>query len=587
MWGQVASSLYALAARILRGQPGLGAATLAGAVMHAAGHALLAGAAGALTRALAGSSPMDVGSILLIAILGVVAAVAKLIGGAAAAWGEAKLAGEVAGAVRLEVLDDVLAVDRASRPHEDVGPPRAAPRHRDHGARLAALTSHIQDVERGVGQGVVAEVRSVIQLAPLVVLLVVLAPRLAASAAVSLVAFGVLAFVLRRAFRRAHERAVASASLLSGAADEAVRHAELWATYGAQRRIRAHVGAIGGAIAREAARLKTRASLLSSTSEVLGALALVLVLALAARGTVDVRPSTIVPFAIVFFMAYRPLRDLVDARLHRARGEHALAAALGPERRAHATAEQVDHEPASWRLEPLVLTGVRTRHGAHPPLSLEVPPGRIVALVGPTGIGKTSLLRALLGLDPLAEGSIRYGDRELSRAGVGPDERPFAWVPQDVPIVRGTLAVNVGLGSRVEGNDEARILDDLGAYGLASALGDDVLSKGRLSGGEAQWVAVARGFATGLPVLLLDEPTSALDVSSQASILGALRRLRGRRTVILVTHRSEPLAIADEVVRLDVSEREQINRGSRPHFDGVRAEQLAVEDVGAVLARKA
>jgi ABC-type transport system involved in cytochrome bd biosynthesis fused ATPase/permease subunit len=290
---------------------------------------------------------------------------------------------------------------------------------------------------------------------------------------------------------------------------------------------------------------------------------------------IDVRPSTVVPFAIVFFLAYRPLRDLVDARLHRARGEAALVAALAAEalvlerdrdktRAAKRRAPPVSvkrrrAERTTWTLEPLVLTGVRTRRGDHPPLSVEVPPGRIVALVGATGIGKTSLLRVLLGLEPPAEGTVRYGDRDLAGRGVGPDERPFAWVPQDVPIVRGSLAVNVGLGARdgesgeaaLAEADPAPVLDELGAYGLASAIGDDVLTADRLSGGERQWIAVGRAFATGLPVLLLDEPTSSLDASAQASILGALRRLRGRRTVLLVTHRPEPLAIADIVVQLD------------------------------------
>jgi ABC-type bacteriocin/lantibiotic exporter with double-glycine peptidase domain len=75
-----------------------------------------------------------------------------------------------------------------------------------------------------------------------------------------------------------------------------------------------------------------------------------------------------------------------------------------------------------------------------------------------------------------------------------------------------------------------------------------------LSGGERQWVAIARALATGLPVLLLDEPTSGLDPASQQRVLEALAAVRGKRTVLLVTHRPEPLAIADRVIRLGETE---------------------------------
>jgi len=564
--------------------------------MHAAGHAFLAAAAGVLARALArGGALMDARStsvvgglgvfgstedvVLLLAGAGVVAAIVKLAGGALSSWAEARAAGEVGARVRLAVLDAVLALDRLHTPrHDDHGSAACGASRGEldaaisgrHADRLTALTSHVADVERGVAHGVLAELRAAVQLAPLGLLLIVLAPKLAGSAVVALAGFGLLAFALRRAFKRAHARAAASAGALVEAADEAVRHAELWATYGAKRRIRSHVAAVGRAIAQEAGRIRVRASLLSSTSEVLGALALVLALLLASRGALGVDHGTVVPFAIAFFMAYRPLRELVDARLARARGEEALRAALGDVTAVDAKAvngsRPVLHR--SWALDALVLSGVRARHGQHLPVSIEVPPGAIAAVVGPTGIGKTSLLRVLLGLEPLREGEVRYGALVLDRAGVGPSERPFAWVPQDAPIVGDTLAINVGLGRAdddVAIPDPVPVLAQLGNEGLATSLGDQVLGTVRpLSGGERQWIAVARALATGLPVLLLDEPTSALDGASQARLLDAVAGLRGKRTVILVTHRPEPLAIADVVLRLDaVDERNDASEADR------------------------
>lgn len=536
-------SLYARTREAVLAEKRLGFGIAFGSLMHASGHAFLAAAGGALARSLAGGAgPMDARStsslladlgrgdaMIGLALAGLFAAIAKLVGGMLASFCEARVAGEVGARLRLEVLDDVLALTALR-----------APRHDDHGsAHLAsALTTHVADAERGVSHGVLAELRAAVQLLPLGVLLVVLAPRLAGSAAVSLAAFGAFAFAVRRAFKRAHARAVASSGQLASAADEAVRHAELWATYGAEAKIRAHVAALGATLASQAANLRARAALLSGTSEVLGALALVLALALVGAGAIGgIDRGALVPFSIAFFMTYKPLRDLVDARIVRARGEAACAAAT----RAEAPRPFVERPRVAWPTGELALDAVVAEHASHRPITLRVPAGSIVAIVGPTGIGKTQLLRALLGLAPLARGHVYYASKALDDAGVGPSERPFAWVPQDAPIVAGTLEANVALGG------SAGTIDDA----LANAIGDAVLVTERtLSGGERQQVAVARALATDLPVLLLDEPTSALDVDAEAKVLATIAALRGKRTVLVVTHRPAPLAIADVVVRL-------------------------------------
>jgi ABC-type multidrug transport system fused ATPase/permease subunit len=518
-----------------------------GSLMHASGHAFLAAAGGSLARALAGGGAsadqvfapavlVSLGrgdAMLGLAVAGLFAAGAKLVGGTIAARSEARVAGEVGARLRIEVLDDVLAVHVLR-----------TPRHRDHGSaqsaeRVASLTTHVVDAERGVSHGVLAEIRAMVQLVPLGVLLVVLAPKLALSATLAMAAFGVFAFALRRAFKRAHARAAEDAGRLSAAADEAVRHAELWATYGAEKKIRTHVESLGARITRESAALRARGALLSGTSEVLGALALVLALVLVAAGAVSgIDRGGLVPFAVVFFMAYRPLRDLVDARILRARGEAACAAATC----ARHDEPAKDRAPLAWPAGVLVLDEVIAEHASHPPISLAIPAGRIVAIVGPTGIGKTQLLRALLGLAPLLQGRVSYASKSLDRAGVGPSERPFAWVPQDAPILADTLEANVALGGRAGAIDPD----------LAGSIGDAILvTERKLSGGERQLVAVARALATELPVLLLDEPTSALDAESEEKLLAKLASLRGERTVVIVTHRPAPLAIADLVVSLD------------------------------------
>jgi ABC-type transport system involved in cytochrome bd biosynthesis fused ATPase/permease subunit len=219
--------------------------------------------------------------------------------------------------------------------------------------------------------------------------------------------------------------------------------------------------------------------------------------------------------------------------------------------------EPPSEEPAvalsSWPLAALELCSLRLSRGGGRALSLRFEAGAIVVLSGPTGVGKTTLLRALLGLERAASGDIVFDGKSLRDAPAGPRSRPFAWVPQEAPILADTLEANIALGA--PGADARAALETVGAGHLVSALrGARLGAGGRLvSGGERQWISLARAIATRQPVLLLDEPTSGLDETSQEKVLAAIARLRGKRTVLLVTHRPEPLAIADFVVRLDAA----------------------------------
>ena len=561
--------------RVLHGVPRLTGFVLASA-MHAIGHALVALVAGAvalsLTRSLgARPSTLDFTSptgtdglfadrALFLSAVGLGVIFVKGAAGAYAGFVQARVAGEVGSELRLELLDALLALHRLHRP-----------RHGDHGSdvggtaqAVAALTERVGEVEVGLEQGFLGGARAMAQLAPIAALLFFLSGRMAVAAALVLAAFGWLLGTVRRGYRSATRRAGREREKLLEAADEAVRHADLWVTYGAEAKARSLVRRLGDAIAGSAARLRARSAVLSGANEVLGAAALVVAIAASRRGWLGAAPDgkTLFLFALVFFLAYRPLREMAEARLAFSRAQGAyeeLAEVIGASVDADAGAGAnagakvgVSPRPSvRWPLAAVELRNLRTICGSGEALTLRIEPGSIVVLAGPTGSGKTTLLRTLLGLERAAGGELLFDGKPLGDAPAGPAFRPFVWVPQDAPLLADNLAANVLLGA--QSADANGTLDGLGAGHLVSALGDERLGAGgrAVSGGERQWIALARAIATEQPVLLLDEPTSGLDAESQRRVLVAIARLRGKRTVLLVTHRSEPMAIADRVVRFD------------------------------------
>lgn len=521
----------------LRTSPALLVGVTLGIVGYSAGHAALALGAGSLAAGLGGAASVGwpeawAGPVWTPTYFSLAGAIVKASSASLLAYSERTVAARTTARFRLSTLAGLL---RA-------GSSTPAPRV------LASLAVNLREIDAAIALGHLSAVRSIAQLLPLAVCLVVWSPGLSAAGVLLAMPFGWGLSVLRKRARRAAGRAQALAEELECGVDELVRNADLWRVYGAGDRVMGVVAEASRTSGVAAARVDLFRAALSGTNEVIGVLAVLGALSLGAR-LGGASGATLLPFAALFFMGYRPLRDFGDARSWTTRGALALdairsvARSLGAEA---AAVEVTSARPAASILD-LQCYGASSRG---PRTTLTLAPGEIACLVGPTGSGKSTLIRTLLGLEPAA-GIASWAGHDLTRAPAGPSHRPFAWVPQEAPLVTGTVIDNVMLIGANRA-DATRALAAVGADHLLAIPETEIIGPGGrpLSGGERRLLSLSRALASGLPLILLDEPTEGLDPEATRTVLAALLELRGKRTLLIATHREEVCRVADRVIAI-------------------------------------
>ena len=184
-------------------------------------------------------------------------------------------------------------------------------------------------------------------------------------------------------------------------------------------------------------------------------------------------------------------------------------------------------------------------------------PGEIIALVGPSGEGKTTMIRMFLGLILPQDGEAVLKDYQDHEYQLGASTRHlFAYVPQGNTIFSGTIADNLRM-VKEDATDEEIIqaLESACAYSFVKNLDEGINSeigaRGKgLSEGQAQRIAIARAILRDAPILLLDEATSALDVETERKVLHNIILNHPHKTCIVTTHRPSVLNMCQRVYRV-------------------------------------
>lgn len=520
------------ASRPYRRLMGLSAALVVADSIPAIGFAAGLGLAiGALERSVAEALPWLVlaGASLL----------ARGLLGQAATLASAKAAAAVKGEVRQGIVADLFAGRRPAA------------------AALGAATEAVETLDGYVAR--FAPVRMAATISPMLVIAAcaLASPMVAGILLLTLIPFAVGMALAGGAAAAESRRQFQALNRLSGLFLDRIRALPTLLSFQAEARTTREIARAADELENRTGRVLKVAFVSSAILEFFSALSVALVAVYCGFNLLRILPFPVpetLDLGRAFFVlalapeVYAPMRRLAAGYHEKQAAEAATPAMASPE----AVRPVIRPHARKWSSAPdLDFRSVTIRYDdgttALADFDLHVPAGSIVALVGASGSGKSSLLHLLLGLAPLSAGTVRIGALNLTHldsfAGA------VGWASQSPIVAPGTLFDNIALARPAATATEVQTA--AAQAGLHLGL-ERILDErgGGLSGGERRRLGLARAMLSPSPLLLLDEPTANLDLAAEIAMLAVIRTAAKGRTTLIATHSEAVIALADHVVRL-------------------------------------
>jgi subfamily B ATP-binding cassette protein MsbA len=383
---------------------------------------------------------------------------------------------------------------------------------------------------------------------------------------VTLVVAPLIAFALRAFSSRLRRLSLANQAMLgelTRAVQEGHEASRVIKVYGGQRQEHERFERINNKLRRFALKMQVAWSAATPVTQVIAAIGLAFVfgVALWQARTQQLSAGNFVTFLTAALMLLGPLRHLAGLNGPLARmlaGGESVFALIDSASEQETGTREIERAVGSVRFRDVGFSYPNTTTAALASVHLDIRAGELIALVGPSGAGKTTLINLVARFIEPTSGAIELDGvliRELTRASL---RRQLALVSQDVVLFDDTIAANIAYGETRGAPMEAIRAAAEAAYlsafieslpqGFSSQIGENAV---KLSGGQRQRLSIARALLKDAPVLLLDEATSALDSESERFIQQSLDRLMRDRTTFVVAHRLSTIERADRIVVLE------------------------------------